>query len=47
MPEELTPAAGGTRPKVYRTMDLLVLLGLFALWIILQIWVLPKAGVPT
>jgi hypothetical protein len=28
-------------------MDILVLLGIFALWIILQVWVLPKAGVPT
>jgi hypothetical protein len=28
-------------------MDILLLLGIFALWIILQVWVLPKAGVPT
>ena len=28
-------------------MDLLLLLGLVALWLVLQIWVLPKLGVPT
>jgi hypothetical protein len=28
-------------------MDLLVFVAIFALWIVLQIWVLPKAGVPT
>lgn len=29
------------------TMEVVILLGVFALWIILQVWVLPKAGVPT
>jgi hypothetical protein len=28
-------------------MDLLVFVAIFAFWIVLQIWVLPKAGVPT
>jgi hypothetical protein len=30
-----------------RGMEGLVLLGLFALWLVLQIWVLPRLGVPT
>ena len=38
-----TPA--GQRRK--QTMDVLIPLGILAIWIILQIWVLPKAGVPT
>lgn len=28
-------------------MEILVILGLFLGWIALQIWVLPKMGVPT
>lgn len=28
-------------------MDWLILLGILVLWVILQVWVLPKAGVPT
>jgi hypothetical protein len=30
-----------------RGMEILFFLGVFALWIILQVWVLPKLGVPT
>lgn len=30
-----------------RVMEVFIPLGLFALWIVLQVWVLPKAGVPT
>ena len=30
-----------------RNMDALFLLGLLVLWIVLQVWVLPKAGVST
>ena len=47
MPEEENTDPGGQplarRPQV----DYLILLGILALWIVLQIWVLPKAGVPT
>jgi hypothetical protein len=38
---EIAPTGGS------RTMEYLILLAIFALWIILQVWVLPKAGVPT
>jgi hypothetical protein len=35
-------------PRTERNnMDILILLGILALWFILQIWVLPKLGVPT
>ena len=37
----------GASPTPRRTVDALVLLGLFVLWVILQAWVLPKAGVST
>ncbi len=30
-----------------RLMESLILLGLLGLWLVLQIWVLPKLGVPT
>jgi hypothetical protein len=30
-----------------RFMDLLIILGLLGVWIILQIWVLPKLGIQT
>lgn len=30
-----------------RAMEVLALLGILALWVALQVWVLPKAGVPT
>jgi hypothetical protein len=30
-----------------RTMDALFFIGLLALWLILQIWVLPKSGIST
>lgn len=40
-----------TTPAVPRwrtfTMEVLVLLGILAGWIELQVWVLPKLGVPT
>lgn len=29
------------------SMEILIAIGLFALWIVLNVWVLPKAGVPT
>jgi hypothetical protein len=37
----------GIAPKRIVTMDYLIVLGILALWIILQVWVLPKLGVPT
>jgi len=42
----LTGEAGGI-PTARYSMDVLVLLGILALWVILQVWVLPKAGIPT
>lgn len=45
MSDRQNPAAGAARKD--SKMDILILLGIFALWIILQVWVLPKAGVPT
>jgi hypothetical protein len=30
-----------------RWMEYLIPLGILAIWVVLQIWVLPKAGVPT
>lgn len=47
MCEEPEPATGEALPVEGRRVELLVLLGIFALWIIMQVWVLPKAGVPT
>lgn len=48
MPEEPTnPASGGATSSGSRTVELLILLGVFVLWVALQAWVLPKAGVPT
>jgi hypothetical protein len=41
------PASSGVSLRGNRAMDVLLLLGIFALWIILQVWVLPKLGVPT
>lgn len=47
MTEESTPAPGGS-PKMWsRRMEYLIPLGILAVWVVLQIWVLPKAGVPT
>lgn len=46
MPDQPSPAGGAARVEG-RNMDLLVFVGIFALWIILQVWVLPKAGVST
>lgn len=28
-------------------MDVLIFLGIIALWVVLQVWVLPRLGVPT
>jgi len=30
-----------------KTMEVLIILGVFAAWIILQVWVLPRLGVKT
>jgi len=30
-----------------KIMEILILLGIFVLWIILQVWVLPRFGVKT
>jgi hypothetical protein len=30
-----------------RLMELLIVLGFLAVWVVLQIWVLPRLGVPT
>lgn len=34
-------------PPPRRNMELLFFVGLLILWIVLQVWILPKAGVPT
>jgi hypothetical protein len=36
-----------TPPTPKHKMEYLFLVGLFVLWIVLQVWVLPKAGVRT
>jgi hypothetical protein len=36
-----------TRFPGAKIMDLLIVLGIFAAWVILQIWVLPRFGVQT
>lgn len=49
-PRPVTDARSGETVSVPTTrysMDVAILLGILALWFILQIWVLPKAGVPT
>jgi hypothetical protein len=28
-------------------MEVFILVGILAVWLVLQIWILPKAGVPT
>ena len=33
--------------KGLKMVDLLVIVGLLVFWVVLQVWVLPKAGVPT
>jgi hypothetical protein len=33
--------------RVRQSMDILIILGILFLWVILQVWVLPKAGIPT
>jgi hypothetical protein len=45
--EESVRDAIPTPSKGSRSMETLILLGIFVLWIVLQVWVLPKAGVPT
>lgn len=44
-PSHITPSEQQTKEN--RAMDWLILLGILVLWVILQVWVLPKAGVPT
>ena len=34
-------------PQRGNTMEILIFLGVFAVWIILQVWVLPRFGVQT
>lgn len=41
------PVPGGATPTESRTVEFLLLLGVFVLWVVLQVWVLPKAGVST
>lgn len=45
MSEEVNPTPGGRLPARRPRTDYLILLGILALWVVLQIWVLPKAGV--
>lgn len=42
MSDNLAPAKGEGR-----TMEILIPLGLLLVWIILQVWVLPRLGVKT
>lgn len=41
------PNPAGATPTPRRNVELLVFFGFFVLWVILQAWVLPKAGVRT
>ena len=36
-----------TEPKKGPAMEILILLGVFLAWIVLQVWVLPRFGVKT
>ena len=47
MSDAAAPGPPGAPPAVSRTVEALVLLGIFVLWVVLQVWILPKAGVPT
>jgi hypothetical protein len=38
---------GAPAPKKQTNMELLILLGFWVAWIILQVWVLPRFGVKT
>jgi hypothetical protein len=38
------PEAAGSRAK---PMEFLIFLGVFVVWVILQVWVLPRLGVKT
>jgi hypothetical protein len=40
-----SPAPGDQLPARRPRVDYLIPLGILALWVVLQIWVLPKAGV--
>lgn len=40
-------APGAVHQPPWRNMEYLFFLGLFVLWLALQVWVLPKAGVRT
>ncbi len=42
MNDNLAPATGGGR-----TMEVLIPLGVLLVWIILEVWVLPRLGVKT
>ncbi len=37
----------GTSERKARSMEIVWFLGFLALWFVLQMWVLPKFGVPT
>jgi hypothetical protein len=45
--EETNPAPGGRPETGSGRMEYLIPVGVLAVWVVLQIWVLPKAGVPT
>lgn len=46
-PAPASNSPGTARKTPRRKMESLFFLGLFALWIVLQVWVLPKLGVRT
>ncbi len=42
------PFTSGVQTGTWRwPMEVLIVIGMFALWVVLNVWVLPKAGVPT
>jgi len=45
--ESQQPSAESGGTTGVRNMDILFALGILAVWFILQIWVLPKAGIST
>lgn len=45
--DEPNPTPGEQPGNRRQTVDILIPVGILAVWIILQIWVLPKAGVST
>jgi len=46
-PDPAANSPAGISHRRIIAMDYLIVLGILALWIILQVWVLPKLGVPT